>query len=167
MAEDIIIRKSIKEDCDIILNLIKELATFQGGCKNVKTTVSMLERDGFGEDPYFICLLAEVKSTKKVVGYAFFVYNFSFTHGKGIHLEDLYVKESFRRLGIGSKLLKSVGEYAKKEDCNALFLHCVDWNVNAIEMYTKKGATNITKSEKLHILRFNKPEFEALFLEIS
>ena len=53
------IRKAGKEDCATIHRLILELAVFEELEHAVKAGVGDIERMGFGERPYFECLLAE------------------------------------------------------------------------------------------------------------
>lgn len=51
------IRKGTFEDMSAVLNLIKELATFEKEPNAVVVTIADLERDGFGESPLFSRLL--------------------------------------------------------------------------------------------------------------
>ena len=62
-------------------------------------------RDGFGDKPWFGCLIAEevhfsegnnCLPKKKPVGYALFFYIYSTWEGRSLYLEDLYVNPAFR-----------------------------------------------------------------------
>ena len=64
-----IIRKGKKEDLKEVLCLIKELAEYENALSEVEITVQELERDGFGEKPYFGFLVAEKNST--IIGLSF------------------------------------------------------------------------------------------------
>uniref|UniRef100_A0A4W6BUH7 Spermidine/spermine N1-acetyltransferase family member 2b n=1 Tax=Lates calcarifer TaxID=8187 RepID=A0A4W6BUH7_LATCA len=61
-----------------------------------------LERDGFCQNPFFECLVAEVpeehisKEGFTVVGYALYFYTYSTWRGRSVYLEDLYVMPEFR-----------------------------------------------------------------------
>ena len=54
------IRKSRKEDMPQVLALVHELAIFEKAPNEVTNTVEDMIRDGFGEQPVFKCLVAEV-----------------------------------------------------------------------------------------------------------
>lgn len=56
-------------------------------------------------------------------------------------MDDLFVKSNCRGNGIGSKLIKSVIEYAKSENCNKLRWQVSKWNKRAIDFYENLGAT--------------------------
>ena len=65
---------------------------------------------------------------------------FSFKHGKETYLEDLYIREDYRRKGAGSILLQSVWETAKKRNSNGLYWVCLGWNKKSMEFYHSLGA---------------------------
>ena len=60
--------------------------------------------------------------------------------GKSLYLDDIYVKPDFRGRGVGSMLLRSIFEVAKRENCKRLRWQVLDWNENAISFYKKRGA---------------------------
>ncbi|HEY0090782.1 MAG TPA: GNAT family N-acetyltransferase, partial [Candidatus Lokiarchaeia archaeon] len=68
--------------------------------------------------------------------------------GKSLYLEDLFVKESFRKRKVGSRLLKKIFEIAKEENCKKVQLQVRNWNKPAIDFYKKYGA--IFDSESLN-----------------
>ncbi len=65
---EITIRDAIAEDMPEVLNLIKELATFEKEADAVEVTVEDLVRDGFGEETLFHCFVGELHG--KIVGMA-------------------------------------------------------------------------------------------------
>ncbi len=133
-----IIRNAIPEDMDQVLDLIKELATFEKEPDAVEVTVQELVKEGFGEHPLFHCFVAEVDH--KIVGIALVYYRFSTWKGRSIHLEDLIVKESMRGTGLGSALYAEVIKYAKSKGVRRVEWVVLDWNKNAIDFYEKSGA---------------------------
>jgi GNAT superfamily N-acetyltransferase len=56
-------------------------------------------------------------------------------------LEDLFVRETFRRRGIGKALMAAVARVAVDEDCYGIHWEVLDWNEKAIELYKRMGAT--------------------------
>ena len=163
-----VIRRSVKEDCGQIMDMIRELADVENMLDQVKMTTAILERDGGFDDtrPYYFAFVAENTATKKVVAYAMFVFHYSVRHGKSIHLEDLFVREECRRVGIGSRLMSAVALFGRENQCKGLHLHCLEWNVGPMKMYKRRGAVNITEHEDWHVLRFNSEEFKQQFLTV-
>ena len=68
----------------------------------------------------------------------FFAY-YSWT-GRGVYLDDLYVKNSHRKYGMGRQLLDSVISMAKENNCRTVRWLVSRWNTNAIDFYKKIGA---------------------------
>ena len=132
------IRKGEKKDMEAVLDLIKELATFEKEPDAVEVTVADLENDGFGEDPLFYTFVAEVNSN--IVGIALYYYRYSTWKGKTIHLEDLIVKEDMRGSGVGFELYSKIIEQGKIDKVRRIEWAVLDWNIPAIEFYQKSGA---------------------------
>ena len=121
-----------------VLELIQELAVFEKQPHAVEVTVEDLERDGFGPQPLFQILVAELDG--KIPGIALFYNRYSTWKGKTIHLEDLIVSEKYRGSGIGMKLYKAVMEEAKVQNVRRVEWNVLDWNAPAISFYEKTGA---------------------------
>ena len=100
------IRKGTIKDMPRVLELIQELAVFEKQPDAVVVTVADLERDGFGSNPLFQILVAELDV--EITGIALFYNRYSTWKGKTIHLEDLIVSEKYRGSGIGMKLYEAV-----------------------------------------------------------
>ncbi|UKM66014.1 GNAT family N-acetyltransferase [Flavobacteriaceae bacterium GSB9] len=132
------IRKSVKNDMQQVLELINELAIFENEPNAVEITIEDLEHDGFGENPAFICFVAEVNS--KIEGIALIYERYSTWKGRAIHLEDLIVSKSMRGSGIGTALLDEVVKYGHSKGVKRINWEVLDWNEPAIAFYEKKGA---------------------------
>ncbi len=133
-----IIRLAKPEDMKAVLDLIKELATFEQEPEAVIVTENDLQRDGFSAQPLFTCFVAEIEA--KIVGIALFYYRYSTWKGKTIHLEDLIVTEKYRGQNIGNLLYKKVLEQAYNERVKRVEWAVLDWNKTAIDFYEKSGA---------------------------
>lgn len=73
-----------------------------------------MQRDGFESQPAaFNCLVAEFTKDKSIVGYALYFPTYSTWQGRSMMLEDLYVRTSERRHGIGHKLFNAVAKVSK------------------------------------------------------
>src|SRR6478609_1617611 len=98
----ITIRKGIVEDYEQILGLIKAFAVFQKTPEKVIVTLEQMIED----KDIFQCFVAEVDNT--IVAFASFFFSYYSWSGKAIDLDDLYVKEEYRKLNIGTRLLNTV-----------------------------------------------------------
>ena len=97
-----------------------------------------LARDGFGEHPRFRALIAEWEG--QPAGYALLFGYYSTWAGRGLFLEDLFVREAFRRRGIGKALLAAVARVAVDEHGYGIHWEVLNWNAPAIELYKELGA---------------------------
>jgi GNAT superfamily N-acetyltransferase len=133
-----IIRKGEPTDMPAVLDLITELAVFERQPEAVLVTAADLVRDGFQENPLFHTFVAELDGA--IVGMALYYYRYSTWKGKTIHLEDLILKEKFRKQGIGFALYQKVIETGFNEGVRRIEWNVLDWNTPAIEFYKKTGA---------------------------
>uniref|UniRef100_A0A3Q1ECH2 Spermidine/spermine N1-acetyltransferase family member 2b n=1 Tax=Acanthochromis polyacanthus TaxID=80966 RepID=A0A3Q1ECH2_9TELE len=122
------IRAATKEDCKDISRMIMELAAYVKAPDQVKISHEELQGDGFCQNPFFECLVAEVPEEQK----------------------------SKEGNGIGTGLLSKVAEVAKKKkQCVHLHLSVLDWNTPSRDFYAAKGAQDLTVTEGIHVLRFD------------
>jgi GNAT superfamily N-acetyltransferase len=121
------IRPAEASDAAIIVRLVRELADFEGLLDQVRLTEADVLRDGFGERRRFECLLAEVDGAP--AGFALYFEDYSTFEGRpGIFVEDLYVAEGARGLGIGQRLLVHLARIAVERDYRRLDLMVLHWN---------------------------------------
>lgn len=134
-----IIRPANRADVSIILDLIRGLAAYEREPDAVVATEEDLLRDGFGDNQYFSCLIAEQDGAP--AGFAFYFFDYSTWLGRpGLYLEDIFVYPEFRRLGIGKALLQRVAAIAVEKGCPRMKWEVLDWNTPAIEFYGAMGA---------------------------
>ena len=129
------IRKASDGDFPSILLLIKELAAFEKASEKVTNTVDLMRE----EKDLFHCFVAETE-TGEIVGMALYFFAYYTWVGKSIYLDDIYVKEEFRKNKIGTALLRKLFEVARSENCRRVRWQVLDWNQPAIQMYKKSGA---------------------------
>ena len=133
------IRPAAPADIPQILTFIRALAAYEREPHAVTATEADLLRDGFGEQPYFHCLIADHDGV--AAGFAFYFFNYSTWEGyPGLYLEDLFVNPEFRGLGIGKALLARVAAIAQERNCPRLQWEVLDWNTPAIDFYRALGA---------------------------
>ena len=133
-AADIHIRTGIEQDYEQILVLMKAFAGFQKTPGKLTITLEQMIAD----KDIFRCLVAE--DNNLIIGFASFFFGYYSWSGKGLYLDDLYVTEKYRKANIGTKLLNSVIDVAKENDCKSVRWLVSRWNENAISFYKKTGA---------------------------
>jgi GNAT superfamily N-acetyltransferase len=132
------IRDATIGDAGLLRTMIRELAEFERELEHVTIRVEDLARDGFGDNPRFRALIAEWDGLP--AAYALFFATYSTWTGRGLFLEDLFVRESLRGRGIGKSLLAEVARIALAEGCYGVQWEVLNWNQKAIEMYKGLGA---------------------------
>ncbi|KAK9059795.1 hypothetical protein SSX86_020499 [Deinandra increscens subsp. villosa] len=76
-----------------------------------------------------------------VAGFVLFFPNYStFLAKPGFYIEDLFVRESYRRKGLGRMLLSAVAKQAVAMGYGRVEWVVLDWNLNAIRFYEEMGA---------------------------
>ncbi|MBE6715555.1 MAG: GNAT family N-acetyltransferase [Ruminococcaceae bacterium] len=131
-------RYAEKKDCGLILNFIKELASYEKMLDEVIATEDLLLEWIFEKKKAEVIFACE---NGQEIGFALFFHNFSTFLGKaGIYLEDLYVKPEFRNKGYGKAILRKLAQIAVERDCGRLEWWCLDWNKPSIDFYLSLGA---------------------------
>src|SRR5438034_7208615 len=133
------IRPAQVEDVATILQLIRDLATYERAPNEVTATEEQLVDVLFGERPAAEVLLAFEKESP--VGFAVYFYNFSTWLGRaGLYLEDLFVKPENRGKGYGRALLVELAKIACERGCGRMEWAVLDWNEPAMKFYRTLGA---------------------------
>jgi GNAT superfamily N-acetyltransferase len=133
------VRDAAPADLPEIAILIGELAAFEESTEEVAFDPADLQQALFGADPAAHVLLATVagESGDVVAGMAIWFRSFSTWVGRpGVWLEDLFVRPSYRRLGLATELLAAL---AARTDGRVEW-HVLDWNRDAVTFYEGLGA---------------------------
>ncbi|TGO08761.1 hypothetical protein BTUL_0193g00130 [Botrytis tulipae] len=168
MAEEAIIRHARREDVPGILTLIHELAAYEHESASVLATPSSLSKSiAFALSPLVSpanttpstgdaisptrparCLLVFPPSSSpssssqppEPIGMALYFYNYStWRASAGIYLEDLYVRESARGKGYGSRLLSILAKEVVDMEGGRLEWSVLKWNEPSIKFYEGKS----------------------------
>ena len=138
-AQTFQIRPAVVRDVPVILQLIRDLATYERAPDEVVATEEQLVDVLFGERPAAEVLLAFER--KSPVGFAVYFYNFSTWLGRpGLYLEDLFVTPEKRGKGYGRALLVELAKIARDRGCGRMEWAVLNWNEPAIKFYRALGA---------------------------
>jgi GNAT superfamily N-acetyltransferase len=138
-TDELQIRPAQASDVPVILQLIRDLATYERAPNEVTATEEQLLKVLFGDKPAAEVLLAFVGEAP--VGFAVFFHNFSTWLGRsGLYLEDLFVKPEERGKGYGRALLVELGKIARDRGCGRMEWAVLNWNEPAIKFYRALGA---------------------------
>lgn len=132
------IRRAEMEDSKAIYDLICELAVFERAPDAVVNSPQKLADEGWGENPLFVCWVAELNSV--ICGMALCYIRYSTWKGPVLYLEDLIVSEKYRNQGMGKALFDSCINYAKSSQFHSMVWQVLDWNTPAIDFYKSYGA---------------------------
>lgn len=134
------IAPATKRDVRLIRQLILELAEYERAKPGeAPVTEQDLAMTLFGDDPAAEVLIAYVGD--EPVGFALFFHNYSTWLGRrGIYLEDLFVRPSARKHGVGFALLREIARIAVDRDCGRVDWSVLTWNELAISFYKRIGA---------------------------
>ena len=146
------IRPATIVDVPIILQLIRDLATYERAPNEVTATETQLIDVLFSEKPVAEVLLAF--EDKMPIGFAVFFHNFSTWLGRpGLYLEDLFVKPEVRGKGYGRALLIYLAKIARDRGCGRMEWAVLDWNEPAIQFYKKIGARPLDEWQIFRLTR--------------
>jgi GNAT superfamily N-acetyltransferase len=126
----------------MLLGLIIELAEYERLADQVVATEELLATALFSERPAAEALIAEVDG--EPAGYALYYLTFStFLAIQGVWLEDLFVRPSQRKQGVGRALLAAVAARTRELGGQRLEWSALDWNELALDFYRGLGASRM------------------------
>lgn len=138
------IRPAQPGDESAIVAMIYQLAAFENAVEQCTVTKSHITAALFGPEPAASCHLAEVDGEPAAV--AVWFRNFSTWDGAaGIYLEDLFVREKFRRRGLARALLATLARQCVANGYSRLSWAVLDWNSPAIALYDAVGGKQMSE----------------------
>lgn len=133
------IRRALAEDCERLLELVRELALYERAPDEVTVTLEEFREAGFSEKPVWWAFVAEENGI--IVGFALYYIRYSTWKGCRMYLEDIIVTEQYRGKGIGKLLFDQLIEEAKEKKLKGIVWQVLEWNEPAINFYKKYNAT--------------------------
>lgn len=137
------LRPATRDDIPLITSLIRELADYEKLAHTCVADDASVGENLFGENPAAEVVLAFVGD--EPAGFALYYENYS-THlsRRGMHLEDLYVREHLRGQGIGRMLLSRLASIALVRGYGRMEWAVLGWNEGAIRVYDAIGGEQLS-----------------------
>lgn len=136
MYTEITVRNAVESDVEAIYQLIAELAKYERAAQELINTPGKLLEDfraGFFKT-WVAC------AVDKVIGMALCYDRYSTWKGRCLYLEDIIVKEAYRRCGAGSALMTALVTYARDNGYFSINWQVLYWNEPALNFYKKWNA---------------------------
>ena len=123
----LIVRPATVDDVELLHKFSVDLSTYEDEPHAVTASPQILARDGFGKDPQFAALIAEIAG--KPVGFALYTFNYSvWTGARGIFIEDIWVVPEQRRGGVARALMVALAKECVARGYKRIDLNVLDWN---------------------------------------
>jgi GNAT superfamily N-acetyltransferase len=132
------IRRAALGDAAAITAMIHDLALFEHAPDQCTVVETQIRSALFSDSATLRAHVAEVDG--EVAAMALWFLNFSTWDGvEGIHLEDLFVRPQFRRLGLARGLLAALAKECVEHNYTRLAWAVLNWNTDAIALYQAIG----------------------------
>lgn len=152
------IRVAMAQDVHLIHAGLMTIARHLDAEGKVTATPEDLRKHGFGPQPAFNVLIAEIGG--EFAGMCLFFQSFSTWRGqKGAYIQDIVVEERFRGAGIGVALLRHAAAHVRAGGGTYLRLSVEAKNVSAQHFYERMGLV-WSQDERIHAVYGD--TFEAL-----
>lgn len=133
------IKRTLPAHVPAIIHLMREFAEYENMLDYLEVSEEKLHAAMFGESGFVECLVAFDNETP--IAFAiFFPFFASFRGEKSVYLEDIFITEKYRKLGIGEMMLRKVARIGKDFGAVRMDFQVSDWNKTAINFYKKYGA---------------------------
>jgi GNAT superfamily N-acetyltransferase len=137
-----VIKKVTAETFDDFLGLIDKLAKYEKLAPPGEEAKNRLRRDCLSDKPKYQAYLGKIGDKPVAYIIYFFTYS-SFLALPTLFLEDIFVREEYRRQGVGKRMFDFLKETAKREGCGRIEFTVLKWNKSAQEFYEKNKAQQL------------------------
>ncbi|MBI3346146.1 MAG: GNAT family N-acetyltransferase [Burkholderiales bacterium] len=137
-------RHATRRDAAALFEMVRELAAHEGSLAALRTDLERFCRDGFGPQPRFAAVLAELDG--RLVGYVSYTRAYAIWCGATtLAVDDVYVRAAFRGRGVGEALLRWLRQFAAQTGASRLRWEVNANNGGAVRFYERLGAVVKTK----------------------
>ncbi len=147
-SHTILLRPATVADAPYLHECLLGIASAVDEVARIRSGVGDLIEYGFGADPHFEAVIAEVDA--KPAGMVLFFRSFSTWNGRpGAYVQDIYVDNAYRGLGIGAKLLRRVAAIIRDRGGCYMRLSVDTENFAAQGFYSRLDLV-LSDSEQIH-----------------
>lgn len=147
------IREATRDDANGIYALEKEFDEYLrslGDTTDFSFNADTYLQDGFGDNPAFQGLVAEVEG--KIAGYLLYHFGYEVELAvRTLHVIDLYVRPANRLQGVGRALMKRAGEICTAAGGRRLYWFVYSPNRPAFSFYERLGAQYLKDLESMYL----------------
>ena len=142
MTDEVIVRKATQNDLDVLLNLEQDLISserpFDPTIK--KGSIHYYDLGKMLSDPQIEVVVAEYKKEIIASGYARIENGRPYLeHQQHAYLGFMYVKPEYRGMGINTRVVEKLKQFARSRGINEMCLDVYYQNEPAIKAYEKAG----------------------------
>lgn len=135
------IRPFEHRDVPQLLDLMRQLARFEGYIDRFRVTEADLVERGLGEMPQFEALVAARADLNQLIGMAvLLIVPFTYDLRPTLVLKELFVSQEARGAGVGAALFDSVESRARTLRCGRINWTVMSGNSGAEAFYRRQGA---------------------------
>jgi len=140
---DIVIRKATLEDLKVVQDLNYKLFDFVH--KNFDSSLNMEWTFSDKGEKYFKEVIENETvwvaiDNDKIIGYlAGIMKSYNSINAKSAEVDNFYIEEEYRRLGIGKRLVNEYKEYCKSKGIDTIYVTANAKNKNARSFYQASG----------------------------
>lgn len=151
---DIILRNGTDADAELIISYLKKLAEYEkmGDICNI-TPSSLIKL--MNEENGLHAVIAE-QGGVPVGMMTWYTYKIATFSGRRVfYIEDVFIEDGKRGIGIGTSLFAEAKRLAEEIDCAKLEWKCLDWNTSAQKFYEKIGGKISDSGWLTYTMEFN------------
>ncbi len=147
------IRATVEADAEEVASIYEESCRFfrdLGDPAEFQFSVEAYRRDGFGPNPAFRGLVAELND--EVIGYLLYHFGYDVDlASRTMHIIDLFVRAARRRHGAGRALMFHAGDLCRRNNVGQMIWSVYKPNRLAYEFYRGIGARLIDDMDTMRL----------------
>ena len=138
-----------ENDANILYNMIIEHAKLEDEEFGVTATLSDYQSALSSSPPSFYgYFIQKEENNNEYSNIGIMMYYFGFSSWKGkktLFLEDVFIHNQYRKLGLGRDIMRTLANIAKEEDCPRIDWVVHNLNDNARAFYNRNGAKELNQ----------------------
>lgn len=138
MPDSVIIREAQPEDCASVLQLMQQLAEFEGYLSQFSVTEGDILRLSFEQQKFQVLVAEQANKLQGILVYYTLPFTYDLT--PWLFIKELFVSESARGRGIGEGLMQRLIQIARQQGSSKIKWEVLSNNLTAQTFYLHMGA---------------------------